>query len=156
VWPAEPAERARLLRHEQGHFDITNAMAKNAREDVKARSATLTVTKTACGNDAAHQAARDEYDAQVRPVLVQLLNAWKSSMAQAQHDYDDQTHHGENAGKQSDWETKNLWRIAGLGPQSAAAPASPAAPTAPVTTPATPPPATPANPPARPASPPGP
>ena len=70
------AESARLLRHEQGHFNITCAMAR------KANAMTYT--------DATFPA---------------LLTAAQTRLSQVQGNYDTQTNHGCNAGQQSTWET---------------------------------------------------
>ena len=145
----EAAERARLLRHEQGHFDITHVMAKNARESAKAKAATLgPVTKTACGNDAAHDAVRPEYETNVKTVLHNLLLDWQRAKNQAQQDYDGQTTHGEKAGVQRTWETNITAGLTHYTPASAAPPPAPTTPTpTPAPTVTTPPTQAPTNPP---------
>ncbi len=100
----EVKERARLLRHEQGHFDITNVMATNARDDLKALGATLNVTKTACGEQAARDAARPDYDPKVRDELKRLLKDWSALREQTQEDYDTETTHGADESNQAAWE----------------------------------------------------
>jgi Domain of unknown function (DUF4157) len=133
----EVAERARLLRHEQGHFDITNVIAKNARESLKASGATLTVTKSGCGEEKARDAARPEYESKVRDVLAQLARSWLDVRNQAQTDYDTETHHGGDGGKQTTWEGAIRAGLRSYHPAG-----SPAA--APATTPASPAPTSPA------------
>jgi hypothetical protein len=102
----EVTERARLLRHEQGHFDITHVMAQNAQASLRARGASLSVRKIGCGEDAARDAARQEYNTNVRDVLTQLGRDWMRSKDQAQIDYDQQTNRGAKAAEQSGWEGK--------------------------------------------------
>ncbi|MBT0959886.1 eCIS core domain-containing protein [Denitromonas iodatirespirans] len=70
------AESARLLAHEQGHFNLTCAMARKAN----------TMLATAPNFDA-------------------LLRAARTSLSRQQRRYDSQTRHGCNAGAQSAWET---------------------------------------------------
>lgn len=71
------AESARLLRHEQGHFDIACAMARKA--------------------NVMHRVGND-FDA--------LLRATRTATNRAQNSYDRQTRHGCNASAQSDWESE--------------------------------------------------
>lgn len=70
------AESARLLAHEQGHYDLSCAMAAKA-------NAMLATTP--------------DFDA--------LLRAAQTTLARQQRLYDRQTDHGCNAGPQSTWET---------------------------------------------------
>lgn len=70
------AESARLLAHEQGHFNLTCAMARKANG----------MLSTA-----------PDFDA--------LLRAARTTLARQQRLYDRQTNHGCNAGPQSTWET---------------------------------------------------
>lgn len=70
------AESSRLLAHEQGHFNLTCAMAGKANAMV---------------------AAAPDFDA--------LLRAAQRTLARQQRLYDRQTRHGCNAGSQATWET---------------------------------------------------
>jgi hypothetical protein len=69
------AESARLLAHEQGHFNIACAVARKA--------------------NAIHRPGAD---------LDVLLRAARATLRRAQRSYDSQTGHGCNAGAQSRWE----------------------------------------------------
>jgi hypothetical protein len=69
------AESARLLQHEQGHFNLTCAMARKG-------NALLGTTD-----------------------LATLLPAARRALNSAQRSYDGDTSHGCNAGAQSTWET---------------------------------------------------
>jgi hypothetical protein len=135
-----------LLKHEQGHFDITNVMARNARESIKLKAAGLTVKETGCGDAAARDAARGTYDTNVSSVLRQLGNDWMATKDRAQQDYDGQTVNSSNAAKQRAWETDIAAGLRAYVPANAPVPAAaPAQP--PGSRPAAP---TPANPPANP------
>ena len=70
------AESARLLAHEQGHFNLTCAMARKANGML---------------------ATAPNFDA--------LLRAARTTLSRQQRLYDRQTNHGCNAGQQSTWET---------------------------------------------------
>jgi hypothetical protein len=136
-----------LLKHEQGHFDITKVMADKARDDVKAKAATLKFSAGGCGHDAAMDAVRQLFK-QPSQELLQLGEAWITFKEKVQDAYDLETTRGSIQAKQTAWEAKIK---AGLkdyvlpaAPQPAPAPAtptqSPATP-APTKTPATPAPA---------------
>jgi len=102
----EAAERARLLKHEQGHFDITKVLADNARASLKTKAASLPVTATGCGEDAAREAARNKYESDVKSILRDLGKNWQKSKDLAQDDYDTKTGHGAKAAEQKAWEGK--------------------------------------------------
>jgi Domain of unknown function (DUF4157) len=133
---SEVPERARLLRHEQAHFDITNVMAKNARESLRLKAASLPVKEIGCGEDAARDAARNTYESNVKSALTQLGTDWLASKDRAQTDYDDQTGHGAKAAEQRSWEAAIQAGLKAYYPATAPAPA--AAPT-PAATPTSPP-----------------
>jgi hypothetical protein len=134
----EVTERARLLRHEQGHFDITNMMARNARQSLRLLATSLPVKKTGCGEDAARDAARQEYNTNVKDVLSNLGRDWMSSKDRAQTDYDHETGNGAKAAEQKSWEGKINAGLKDYYPATAPAPApTPAtSPTAPTQSPA--------------------
>ena len=139
-----PTERSRLLNHEQYHFNITNVLANNARADLKARGATLNVMAPGCGNDAARDAATKDYESKVDDVLRKPMQAWFNAKNKAQDDYDTETVHGSDQGKQSTWETKIKDGLKGYGPPPVTPPAAtPATSPAPPAVTNTPPVATP-------------
>jgi hypothetical protein len=117
---------ADLLNHEQGHFDITNVMAGKARASVKAKAATIKITETACGENAATDAVLKSYDKMERE-LDQLVKDWLSSKDKAQEDYDGQTNHGLKADEQKTWEGRIKSGLKDYDPTvpPAAAPAAP-------------------------------
>jgi hypothetical protein len=125
----EIAESKRLLKHEQGHFDISNVMAKNAKASLKAKAATLTVTETRCGKAEALKAAQASFDnLDASAVLSQLQQDWITSWEQAESDYDVETDHGDKKVEQSDWEKTKIG--GGLKTYDPTAPVAPPAPPA--------------------------
>lgn len=142
----ETAERARLLKHEQGHFDITHVMAKNMRESQTLKAASLPVRETRCGDQAARDAAWEKYRRDVNPALRELATKWLETRKTAQDDYDAQTGRGANRSSQSTWENAIKDGLKRYYPATAPQPAAPApAQTNPPVTPA------PTNPPPAPA-----
>lgn len=118
----EPAERARLLKHEQGHFDITNVMAQNMRASQKLKADGLLVKEIRCGDQAARDAAWANYRSNVQPVLKALADEWLRLRIQAQDDYDTQTNRGGIRAKQTAWETDIKNGLPGYYPQNAPRP----------------------------------
>ncbi|MDQ3252384.1 MAG: DUF4157 domain-containing protein [Acidobacteriota bacterium] len=123
---AEVAERARLLKHEQGHFDITNIMAKNMRESQSLKAKSLPVRETRCGDQAAREAAWEKYRRDVSSVLTDLGKEWLALREKAQEDYDVQTGRGGNQTSQSAWENSIKDGLKQYYPPTAPQPAAPA------------------------------
>ena len=117
---------ARLLKHEQGHFDISNVMAGKARADLKTMSAKFTATATECGEKAAKKEAFKKFNA-LNPAtdISKRGQDWIDLKNKAEKDYDDQTNHGCKLPEQATWE-KNI--TAGLKAYDLNKPASPAQP----------------------------
>jgi hypothetical protein len=120
----EPTERARLLKHEQGHFDITNVMARNMRASQKLKADSLPVKEVRCGDQAARDSAWAAYRSNVQPVLKDLASEWLRLRIQAQDDYDTQTNRGGIQAKQTAWETAIKNGLPLYYPQNAPAPAA--------------------------------
>jgi len=118
----EDYELMRLLAHEQGHFDITNVIARNAKADLQATAATLSVTKTGCGEDAARDAARKEFSTKVTPLLTQRMAQWMQARENAQNDYDHDTQRGSIPEKQRDWWTLIKGGLKTYGPTAGSTP----------------------------------
>jgi uncharacterized protein DUF4157 len=125
----EDYELMRLLAHEQGHFDITNVIARNARADLQATAATLSITRTECGEDAARDAARKEFGIRVTPVLTQRMAQWMQAREDAQNDYDNATQRGSIPEKQRDWWTLIKGGLKTYGPTAGSTPAPSTSPT---------------------------
>lgn len=130
----EPKERARLLKHEQGHFDITNVMAKNMRDSQKLQADSTPIRETRCGDQAARDAAWAQYRPKVQDVLNQLARDWVALRQTAQTDYDTQTGRGSVQAKQTAWETAIKNGLPTYYPPNAPKPAAPTA-TPPANTP---------------------
>ena len=95
----EKAKKADLLKHEQGHFDITNYMAEKALAGLKAKAKKLTLTATACDQEEASDAVLKVYEE-----LPQMLKDWSKLKDKAQKDYDSQTKNGSERIEQTTWE----------------------------------------------------
>jgi hypothetical protein len=134
----ETAATAALLKHEQGHFDITKVMADKAKASLKAKAATLTATEVGCGKTAATDAAQATFDAlDASTVLSSLQQDWIDSMNQAQSDYDDETNHGLKKAEQATWLTEIAGGLKKYDPTAPPPPATqPAGPSGPTSAPA--------------------
>lgn len=94
-----------ILKHEQGHFDISNVMANKARADLKAMAAQFSASATACGQAQAKSEAEGNFKAlNADNVLSQRGQEWIDLKNRAEKDYDDQTEHGIKRDKQKIWE----------------------------------------------------
>ena len=135
----ETAERARLLKHEQVHFDITNVMASKAKASLSTEAAKIRLTATGCGQEAASDAVLALYN---RPHLVDLGRRWQTSKDQAQDDFDTQTGHGAKIAQQNAWEGRIGAGLTDYDPTALPAPPPPSTttPPAPTTTKPAPPP----------------
>ncbi|HWK04716.1 MAG TPA: DUF4157 domain-containing protein [Puia sp.] len=114
---SESATIKLLIKHEQGHFDITKVMADMARSSLKARTSAK-LTAKACSKEKVEElimALSDE--------IQQLGKDWQTAKDKAQQDYDTQTQRGSDASKQGIWEKKIK---DGLKEYDLAAPALPA------------------------------
>lgn len=97
---------ARLLKHEQGHFDISNVMAGKARADLKTKSAAFAGTATECGRTKAVTEAVKSFDALGAPAAISKIGQdWIDLKDKAQEDYDTETSNGIKAAEQATWET---------------------------------------------------
>jgi len=85
-WIVSSKKTDALLRHEQGHFDISGLVGRDL--------------MTALGNLRAQNA--QELQREVTR-LYEAYDAWGDQLSE---EYDDQTNHGRNADAQQDWETR--------------------------------------------------
>jgi hypothetical protein len=116
----------RILKHEQGHFDIANVIAGKARADLKTEAAKYSSTATECGKVQANNAAVKKFNAlDAGNQLSKRGQDWINLKDQAQKDYDDQTDHGSKLAEQATWD-KNI--AGGLPTYDLNKPAVPAAP----------------------------
>jgi hypothetical protein len=127
----EVKERNRLLKHEQGHFDIANALALNARADIK--SLAHPVTGKGCGLDVAQDDAAAQYG-KVDDAMRARATSWAKLKDTVEDLYDTGTDHGGDAAKQKGWENEISGGLKKFQPPPVPAATTPAT--------ATPPPAT--------------
>jgi hypothetical protein len=98
---------ARLLKHEQGHFDISKVMADKAQADLKTKSAKFKGTATECGKTQANNAAVAAWDALTPGTeIAKIGQDWIDLKDKAQKDYDTDTSNGLKAAEQATWEGK--------------------------------------------------
>ncbi len=120
----ESTKKALLLKHEQGHFEITRVMAGKARDAVKAKAATFTFNASGCGHDAAMDLVHQLFQ-QPRAGLIKLGEDWRTFKDQVQVVYDHETTNSLNQRKQTDWEAKIAAGLTDYSVLPAAAPATP-------------------------------
>lgn len=135
----EKVQKDKLLEHEQGHFDITNELARRVRPEARAKAATVKVDATKCGEATATQAATEAYE-RLYAGFKDLLDAWTATKDRAQTDYDDQTGHGVNAAQQKSWEARIKAGLKDYSPAPPTGTAPTGVPSQPSTTPAATPP----------------
>ena len=136
----ETTERARLLKHEQVHFNITNVMAGKAKASLSTEAAKIRLTAEGCGQEAALDAVSALYD-KPRDDLVGLGRRWQTSKDQAQDDFDTQTGHGAKIAQQNAWEGRIGAGLTDYDPTTLPAPTPPSTTVpAPTTTKPAPPP----------------
>ena len=114
-YKAEMANSKRLLQHEQGHFDIAQAIANNARQDAEDRWKKLPATATDCGEKDALKKAQQVYT-DFSTEIDARLKAWDTLLDQIQTQYDNETVHGTNNKQQAAWETQIKASLPGFKP----------------------------------------
>jgi hypothetical protein len=94
-----------LLKHEQAHFDLTEAMAQKAQSDLRSLVDGFPTEVDACGQKAA--------EAKAKKTLASELKKMKKNYAaneklrkKKQSQYDKETKHGIVEEKQTAWEEK--------------------------------------------------
>jgi hypothetical protein len=100
----DKAESARLLNHEQVHFNVTNSIATKLQADLRAAAATMSVEMTECGKAKALASAATAFAA-LNPAtrLTELFNDARKDLKTKQKDYDDSTNHGLIQKEQDKW-----------------------------------------------------
>ncbi len=135
----EKAEGPRLLKHEQGHFDISKTLADKARASLQGKTGTFAATETKCGKAEAVKAAREAFGKLgAVDALQKLGQSWIDAKNTAESDYDTQTDHGKKAKEQTTWGTKIAAGLKEYDPTKPP-PSAPGATTGPATTPVAPP-----------------
>lgn len=110
-----------LLSHEQGHFDITNVIAKRLESDIKTMvDGYAKKTVTGCGKDDATQKANEIVTKEVTPKIQDMVKAAqqkvdevkgyikdkkkvKGTLRDTQDKYDSETTHGQKEAEQAQW-----------------------------------------------------
>ena len=94
-----------LLRHEQGHFDITHENAENTQEALRDLAGGFAAEFTACGEDAATKKAKNALAGHGKK-LKKVFGTAKTAMRKMHKTYDKQTKHGIVLEKQAEWAEK--------------------------------------------------
>jgi hypothetical protein len=92
-----------LLRHEQAHFDLTDALAQKAERDLRALVGTFPTEVEACGKSAAEAKAKATLASELAKMKKQFA-ASEKELNDFHKKYDAETKHGVAAEKQSAWE----------------------------------------------------
>jgi hypothetical protein len=100
-----PAGSAKLLAHEQNHFDLTDALATKAQADLRALVGTFPKEVVDCGEDAAKAKAKKTLADELKQ-LNKIFKDAKKEMGKLQSKYDSETQHGSIAEKQAEWEDR--------------------------------------------------
>jgi hypothetical protein len=101
------AESARLLHHEQVHFNVTNDIAVRLRKELRDTAATLSVTAFRCGKAATVAAAVESFAS--LGATQRLRRMWDEAHAKletTQSSYDTQTNHGLVQKEQDKWSAR--------------------------------------------------
>lgn len=99
-------ESARLLKHEQGHFDIAETVAILARQ--YSRMIAEPATATGCGLSAAQDAAEKKYEP-IQTKLLKMQSDWREFKENFEGRYDHETNYSTDFGKQQAWD-QNIQR----------------------------------------------
>lgn len=126
----EANESDRLLRHEQGHFDITKVIADRARQDLKDKAAAFVTKKIVCGKAEAAKIA-GEMSSELYKELETAGNAWTKLKDDVQDVYDAETRNSADIKKQKAWEAKIKDGLKGYNPVIVVAPVTPVVPVTP-------------------------
>jgi hypothetical protein len=94
-----------LLEHEQAHFDLTEAMAQKAQNDLGELIGTFPTEAEGCGQKAAESNARKLLSGELKK-LKKSYAANKKLLKKKQAQYDKETRHGTIEKKQAAWEEK--------------------------------------------------
>ena len=94
-----------LLKHEQTHFDLTEAMAQKAQTDLRTLVDAFPTEVNACGEAAAKAKAKTVLASEMAKMKKSYSDN-KKSMEKKQAQYDKETKHGVIEKKQTEWEEK--------------------------------------------------
>ena len=94
-----------LLKHEQTHFDLTEAMAQKAQNDLRSLVDAFPTEVDACGQKAAEAKAKKVLASELKKMKKKYA-ANKKLVKKKQAQYDKETKHGTVEKKQTAWEEK--------------------------------------------------
>ena len=94
-----------LLKHEQTHFDLTDAMAQKAQNDLRSLVDAFPKEVNACGQKAAEAEAKKVLASELTK-MNKNYEANKKVLNSKQAQYDKETKHGTVEKKQTAWEEK--------------------------------------------------
>lgn len=94
-----------LLKHEQTHFDLTDAMAQKAQNDLRSLVDAFPTEVSECGQKAAETKAKKVLASELKK-MKKSYAANKKSLKKKQTQYDKETKHGTVEKKQTAWEEK--------------------------------------------------
>lgn len=98
---------AKLLAHEQGHFDLAKVMADKTKAALVAKAATLFAEAAQCGKTPAKKAAFEAFKKlKAGEALNQIYNDGNDGKNQADLDYDNDTDHGLKDKEEAAWKKK--------------------------------------------------
>ena len=97
-------ESARLLAHEQVHFNISEAKAVGLKTDLESAAGSMSSSGSGCGKAAARKAADADFaKLKAGPELSKLVKAANTDLAATQKAYDAATCHGLDQTNQDTW-----------------------------------------------------
>ena len=94
-----------LLKHEQAHFDLTDAMAQKAQTDLRALVDSFPTEIGACAQQAAEAKAKAILASHLEKIKANYI-ANKKLLKSKQAKYDKETKHGTVEKKQTAWEER--------------------------------------------------
>jgi len=100
-----PAGSDALLKHEQAHFDLTDAMAQKAQSDLQSLIETFPKEVEACGKAAAVMKAKQTLAAELAKMKKNYAKN-RTKLKNMQSKYDAESKHGTNEEKQAKWEER--------------------------------------------------
>lgn len=102
-----PGMSRALLKHEQGHFDITNEVAKQIQKDLGSKADSLATEAEACSEEEAKTKAQKALaDKKPAEEFEKIWTAGKKKLKDTQKAYDDETAHSTKVAEQGAWNEK--------------------------------------------------
>jgi hypothetical protein len=106
-WVRPTKKSSQLLAHEQGHFDITNAICEMMEAAMVAWAKANVCVGAGCGKTAALHAAIKAWNAlNASATLNKIGTCGNTQLKKAQNDYDSDTRHGIDTAQQAAWQSE--------------------------------------------------